>query len=160
MGTTPTNLSKSTVANAVFENIYDRIEDNVKTVVMADARTITVQTYTGSFPDKNIDSKSNYPIIIINPPTMNWDDFTFTKKTVNGSFSIDVLTIQSESADMFLDAILSSIETYREDLRGAGMINVNLTNTNIDQSFRGSFKVHLRTCTFEFKYIFDKTVAY
>jgi len=88
---------------------------------------------------------------------MNWKRFTFNKKMVNGSFMIDIYTTQSEAADKFLDAIINSIETYRDDLKGVRMFDVNLTNTSKDSFNRGAFKVHVASCMFDFKYIFTET---
>jgi len=155
--TTPSALSKSTITQKIWENLYDRINDNVSSVSITGSVTVTLQTITNSFPDKSLDEKGDYPIVVINSPEMNWKRFTFNKKMVNGSFMIDIYTTQSEAADKFLDAIINSIETYRDDLKGVRMFDVNLTNTSKDSFNRGAFKVHVASCMFDFKYIFTET---
>ena len=157
MTTTPTALSKSTISQTVWENIYDRLNDNVSSVTITGSSTITIQTFTNNFPEKSLDKKGDYPIVVINPIEMDWKRLTFRKKQVSGTFVIDVYTTQTESADKFIDAIINSIETYRDDLKGINMFNVNLESTDSDNATRGSFSVHLRTCTFSFNYIFTET---
>jgi len=150
-------LSKSTVISGVWELIYDRMA-SVTSVTLSDATTSTIQTYTGAFPDKDIDTKSKYPICVINSPELSWEEFTFTKKQVNGTFSIDIYTTKAETADLFIDAIINSIETYRNTLGNThGLIFVNLESTDYDSIMRGKIKIHLRSATFSFKYKFTKT---
>ncbi len=157
MTSTPSALSKATIIQKVWENIYDRLVDNVKTVSITGPLTITIQTYTNSFPDKSLDSKTNFPILIVNSPLIGWEKFTFRKKQCNGTFTVDIYTTQSESADKFLDAIIDSIETYRDDLKDVRMTDVVLDGTDRDNSSRGAFNVHVTSCTFSFKYKFVET---
>ena len=149
-----TALTKSTVLKNAWTNVYDRMVSNVTSVTLTDSSTSTIQTYTNSFPDKKIDGKSNYPILVVNSPELSWEDFTLTKKQVNGTITIDVYTTKLESADLFLDAIIESIETYRNTLGNTyGMVWVNLESTDYDQFMRGKMKIHMRSCTFGFKFI-------
>jgi len=151
-------LTKATVSQACFTTIYDRMVANVTSVTLTDSSTSTIQTYTGAFPDKDIDTKSVYPICVINTPSFKWTDFTFTKKQVEGSFTVDIYTTKAESADLFLDAIIESIETYRATLKSTyNMEWVNLESTDSAHEQRGKMKVHMRSCTFNFKFQFTKT---
>ena len=150
-------LTKSTVVQAVFENIYDRMNSNVTSVTLSDNSTPTIQTYTGAFPDKDIDDLAKYPICVINSPNFSWEEFTFTKKEAQGTFSIDIYTTKAEAADKFIDAIIESIETYRTTLGTYGMVFVNLQTTDYDMVMREALKVHMRSCTFSFKFKFTKT---
>ena len=152
------SISKSTIISGVFENIYDRLA-NVTSVTLSDTTTSTIQTRTGAFPDKDIDDKSKYPILVVNSPDISWEEFTLTKKQVNGTFAVDVYTTKSESSDLFIDAIINSIETYRATLGNTyGLVMVNLESTDYDMVMREAIKVHMRTCTFSFKYKFTKTI--
>ena len=142
----------------VFENIYDRLKDNVSSVSITGSGTVTIQTWTNSFPDKPSDEKGDYPILIINSPDLSWDVHTLRKKWVNGTFTVDILTTQAEAADKFIDAIIESIETYRDDLKHTGKMDfVNLESTGYDALFRGGFKLHQKSATFSFRYIFTST---
>jgi len=160
MVTTPTTLTKATITQTVFENVYDRLKSDVTSVTLSDSSTSTIVTYASAFPDKPLDDKTDYPILVVNSPDLDWEDFTFTKKRANGSITIDILTTKAESADKFIDAIIESIETYRDNLRGAEMQFVNLESTTKDEFFRGQIKVHVKSCTFTFKFVFTKTQTY
>jgi len=153
--------TKSTLANAVYGIVYDRIKANVTEVTLADSTTSTIQTYTGAFPDQEIDTKSKYPICIINSPELSWEDFTLTKKQVNGTFSIEIYTTKAESADLFLDAIITSIEGFRGTLKHTDKLDmVNLESTDSDHIMRSStMKIHMRSATFSFVFRFSKVAG-
>jgi len=151
------SISKSTYETDIWKLIYDRVKAQVTSVTLTDSSTQTIQIYTTSFPDKQIDSESDYPVLIVDPLELKWTDFTLTKKQVEGSFTIDIYTTKSESADRFRQVIIDSIETYRPTLKGLGMDFVNLSSTNSDEAMRGGFKVHLRSCIFSFNWRFTKT---
>ena len=130
----------------------------VTAVTLSDSTTSTIQTSTSSFPDQDIDTKSKYPILVVESPNLSWEDFTLTKKNINGTFTIEIYTTKSESADLFLDSIINSIETYRDTLSHTYQVTfVNVENTEYDQVMRGKMKVHMRSVTFGFKYKFTKT---
>jgi len=153
--------TRAKLIQAVFGIIYDRIKANVTAVTLSDTTTSTIQTYTSAFPDSEISTKSSYPICIINSPEVTWEDFTLTKKYVNGEFTIDIYTTKAESADLFLDAIIESIETYRGTLKNTDKMSfVNLIGTDSDNVMRSSsMKVHMRSATFGFKFAFTKTAG-
>ena len=150
-------ISKATIQTNVWEAIYDRINSDVTSVTLSDSSVVTRQSLNRSFPDMSNETKSDYPIIVLPAVTVSWVDFTLTKKSVEGKFEIEVYATKSEAADRFLDAVIESIETYRPTLYSLHLTNINLEDTSEDQAFRGSFKVHLRTATFSFKYKFSKS---
>jgi hypothetical protein len=150
-------INKANIVANIWETVKDAITSGVTTVTLADATTQTIQTYTSSFPDKVADTKTSYPIIVINPVDLNWTDLTFTRKRANGTFEIEVYATKSEAADLFLDKIIDTIETNRDDLRSLGVSFTNLDSTRTDEVFRGQIKVHIRTARFTFKFTFDKT---
>jgi len=150
-------ISKSTIIQNIWENFYNRLSSDVTSVTITGSVNVTVKTYTNSFPDKSLDTKSDFPILVINSPSISWENFTFGKKYCTGSISIDIYTTQGESADKFLDKIINSIETYRDTLKGDNLFDVNLDSTDKDRVNRGAFNVHLATCTFSFRYIFNQT---
>ncbi len=151
---------KATIISDVFTLIYDRMVANVTSVEITGGTTVTIQTYTNSFPDKPLSTKSDYPILVVLSPQLNWKEFTFTKKEVEGTFAIEIYTTQNESADKLLDAIIESIETYRTDLRDDGLSFVNLEGTDKDDFERDKINVHMRSAEFSFKYKFTKTRSY
>jgi len=92
-------INKATLSSNVWETFYDRILANVTSVTLSDSTTRTVKTVTGSFPDKAVDSDkptSDYPIIVINTPTISWDgppSFSLTKKKAMISINIEIIMI-------------------------------------------------------------------
>lgn len=150
-------ISKASILANVWENIYDRLSSNVTSVTTGGGTQFTIQTYSSSFPDKYIDDKDSYPILIIEPVNLEWSPHTLTKKNANGTFTINLYCTDSEAADLFLDKIIDSIETYRDDLYALGMYFIDLDSTSSDNVLRGGFKVHLRSCTFSFIFRFTKT---
>ncbi len=104
-------VTKSTIIPDTWKNFYDRIKDQVTTVEITGSNTITVDNYVSSFPDKLLDSKSNYPIIVVEDPNTPTENFTSGKTRIDGSIVIGVYTNQSESASKLLAKIIDSIET-------------------------------------------------
>jgi len=154
------SINKSTVVQNIWKNFYDRLKDSVTSVTLSDSSVQIIQFYSAAFPDRPNETKSDYPILIVNSPDIEWEDFTFTKKWLIGTITIDIFTTKAESADLFIDAIINSIETYRDNFRDLGLMNVNLDSTSKDEFFRGKIKVHMKSCTFSFRYIFTKTNTY
>ncbi len=152
-------ITKSTITQKVWKNFFDRLA-SVTNVTLADSSTSTIQSYSASFPDKIADTKSSYPILIVNSPDITWEDFTFTKKYANGTITIDIFTTKAEGADLFIDAIIDSIETYRKSFRDLGLHNLNLESTSKDEFFRGAMKIHVKSATFTWRYVFSKTITY
>jgi len=152
-------ISKSTVVDNVWKEFKDDITE-VTTVTLTDSTTQTIQTYTESFPQSVIDEKSDYPIIVIEPPRISWDEFTLTKKTADGTIRIETYSTKAEAADRFLDAIIDTIETNRANLRTSGLYKINLEGTDNDNFTRGDIRIHMRSATFTFKYNFTKTITW
>jgi len=150
-------ISKDTILKDVFQTIFNRLKDQVTSVTTDAFEIFTVQTYTSSFPDSEIGNKSAYPILVLEPVELDWSPHTLTKKNANGRFTINIYCTNAEATDKFLDKIIDTIETYRDDLYALGLYFVDLESTNYDNVTREGFKVHLRSCIFSFIYRFTKT---
>ena len=150
-------ISKATLLNDSFDTIMSRLQSQVTSVTTASSAVFTIQTYTSSFPDKEISTKSSYPILVLEPFNIKWEDFTFKKKSAIGSFTIDIYCTNSEATDLFIDKIINAIETFRTSLYDDKMYNVQLEDTDYDSVTREGFKVHRRGCTFKFRFDFLKT---
>lgn len=160
MASTPTLLTKSTVVQQAYQNFYDRLKDNVTSVTLSDTTSQTIQNYVSAFPDTIIDSSSDYPILVITSPNIEWAALTFNKKWCNGTIEIEIFTTKAESADLFIDAIINSIETYRSSLKSTGRMDfVNLESTDKDEFFRGKIKVHRKSAKFSFRFSFTGSLT-
>lgn len=151
------SITKATILKDTWETFYDRVNSQVTSVTIDSGPSFTIQTTTSSFPDKTIDDKDSYPIIVVNPTNITWDPFTFTKKWVNGTVEIEIYCTNSEAADMFLDAIVNTLETYRDTLYASNVYFVDLDSTDNESVPRGGFKVHIRRCVFSFRLAITKT---
>ena len=155
-----TSINKATVITDIWQNFYDRIKAQVKTVVITGSKTITVQNYVSSDPDQMLDSKSNYPIIVIKTPSLTTEQATMTRGKFVGTIDLEIYTNQGEAADKFLSSMIDSIETYKRDLRLVGIIDVELENTDDDSTTRDGIKIHVRNATFKIGYKYDKTRSF
>ena len=153
-------VGKSSIIENVWKEFYDRVKSQITSVSITGSTTITVQNYVSSFPDQLVDSKSDYPILVIETPSVNVDSFTLGKDKFKGTINIEIYTNQSESADKFLSKIIDSIETYKYTLRGNGLSMVKLESTDTDMVSRPKIKVHMRRATFTFTSYYTKTGAY
>ena len=133
---------------------------NVTTITLTDSSTQSVKTYTSSFPDSDIDSSSDYAILIVESPKLTTSNFTFTKDWIEGSIVINVFATKSEAADKFMDDILDSIETNKDNLRALGLMMIELEETDKDPFFRGDLKIHSEWARFRFKYTYTHTQVY
>ncbi len=154
------SISKTTVIQRIWENFYDLLNTNVSTVTATDSSEHAVQRYASAFPDAAVTTKASLPIIIVESPELSWQDFTLTKKWVNGTITIDVFTTKAEVADKMTDDVVNLIETGRDNLRDLGVDMVNLDSSSKEELFRGKIKVHMKSITFTWRYAFTKTQTY
>ncbi len=154
------SISKTTVIQRIWENFYDLLNTNVSTVTATDNSEHTVKRYASAFPDAAVTTKTSFPIIIVESPEISWEDFTLTKKWVNGNITIDTFTTKAEVADKMVDDVVNLIEIGRDNLRDLGVDMVNLESSSKDEFFRGKIKVHMKSITFTWRYAFTKTQTY
>lgn len=155
-----TSVAKSTIVENIWKNFYDRIKDQVTTTTITGSVTVNVQNYVSSFPDQVIDSKSEYPIIVIESPKLSNEPFTIGKDKLDGTIAIEVYTTQAESADKLLSQVFEAIETYKHTLRAAGLIMVKLDSMDSDHVSRDKINIHTRMANFNFVFHYIKTGAY
>jgi hypothetical protein len=154
-------VNKATLIEDIWRNFFDRIKSQVTSVtITTDPFTVTVQGYHNTYSDEIIDSKSNYPFIIVEDPKLGTEQFTMTKTKVNGSILIEVYTTQAQSASKFQSSILEAIETYKGDFASVGIHNVELDSTDSDMFVRGAIKVHSRSVTIKFDCNYERTRAF
>lgn len=155
-----TSISKASILENIWKNFYDRIKDQVTSTTITGSTTVTVQTYASSFPDKAIDTKSNYPILVVDSPSFSTEAFTMGKTQANGTINVEIYTAQAESADKLASDIFNAVETYKGDLAGVGIHNIEVQSIDQDSVQRQAIKVHLRRFVFSFVYRYDKTKAF
>ena len=155
-----TSISKSSIIPDVWKNFYDRIKDQVTTTTITGSVIVDVQNYVASFPDQLLDTKSNYPIIVVNDPTTPTDTFTASKTRLDGTIELEVYTNQAESASKLIAQIIDSIETYKGDLAGVGIKEIKNLDTSQDSATRGRIKLHVRSVIIGFTFFYTNTQGF
>lgn len=155
-----TIVSKASMIPNIWKNFYDRIKAQVTTITITGSATVTVQNYISSFPDGMLDLKSNYPIIVVNDPRVPTEILTAGKSRVDGTIEVEIYANQAEAASKFMSLIINSIETYKGDLAGVLIKNVEVSDTSQDFATRGKIKLHVRSAVFSFTYTYAKTEGF
>ena len=159
-------LSKNTLVSEAWNQFYTRLNANVTTITGLSVtmpngtNSATIQSVTSSYSDKQINSKTNYPFIIVEPPTLSTEQRAMKTDRVDYSITIEVYANQAEVADKFIDEVMKSIETYRGTFSDNGIHNLNIESTDHDMAERDSLKIHVRSVTYSFYFVFSKTGAY
>lgn len=153
-------VNKISIIPDVWKNFRDRIKDQVTTVTITGPLIYTVTNVISSFPDTILDSKTNYPIIVIEDPKTPTDPLTAKKTQINGSIKIGVYANQSESASKLLSQAINAIETYKGDLSKVGIRKIEISDTNQDFFNRDKIKIHYREVIFDFLLFYTNTVGF
>jgi hypothetical protein len=150
-------VNKASIIPDIWKNFYDRIKAQVTTTTITGSVVVTVQNYISSFPDNMLDTKSNYPIIVVNDPKVPTGPLTVGKTRIDGTIELEIYTNQAESASKFISLMINAIETYKGDLAGVLIKNIEIVDTNQDSAIRGDIKLHNRSVTFSFTHTYAKT---
>lgn len=146
-------VDKTKINEDIWKAFYDRVK-SVTSVIITGNKTITIQNYVAAFPSTILDSKANYPILVVNTPELSYEGLTFRDTRVNGVIEIEIYTNQSEAADKFKDKINDAIQTYQSEFTDAGIENLQLEDDRANMIEKGAIKVHIRNVRWRFEYQF------
>ena len=158
-------VSKATVADNIWETIYDIINANVTDPNPADVGTR--KWIFSTFPDGKVDVTSgvlstakgvSYPLITIEAPEMSWEKLTFKKKTVLVEMAIEVFSTSKKESITLMDDITDKIEIERPAMKLLKLIRVNLNSATNDIEFRDETKIHTRLGIFAMEFSFKGTL--
>jgi len=113
--------------------------------------------FTGnSFPEADIiEGKIKYPIIIIEPVNMSWEQFTFTKKKSTIELIYNIYSTRMDQADSLLTKIVSVMDQNTMRLKWDNNLDfINLVDTDTGFEMRGGTRAHVRSANFSMEYIF------
>jgi hypothetical protein len=147
-------LNEDTITSNTWRNFYDTLKNNVTSVTIPGAGVVSVQTYVAAYTDKMLNSKDNYPILIINSPDFSFSPLTWKSKETEGRIEIEIMTTSSLSADKFKDLIQKTIRDNETTLAQYGLDEVELDDTASAFYERGSINVHSRKLVWRFKFAF------
>lgn len=159
-------INKAKVSTNVWRTIYDRLNSNISSVTTNikytdGTYTHPIQSITSSFSDKEKTQKSDYPCLVINPVLLGEEEHTFKQKFRTIRVEIEVFATANIVAGEYMDQVINSLETYRNDLRDLGIRNFVLSDTDNDTFMdRGGIKLHSRTIIFTGRYMYESTQTY
>lgn len=149
-------VSKSTVKTDIFKEFYDIINLNV-----ADTHSpVRPKWIYSAFPDRDISTRSNYPVLVINSPILTETALTFKKGTYNFVISVDFYHTSSKVTDEKSDEIREAIETNKPSLAALGLSLVKLEDCPVQSIYHGSLKLHFATLTFTGKFHFKSNPGF
>ena len=144
-------VSKSTIVENIHQNFYD----------LFNAITGFAGKVYPAFPQLSLqaaESKSSYPIFILESPDIeDQSNFTLNKLKVTGTITLEIYTTNAKDADYFASDSFDKIESSIRTLRGQGLKFIKLDSMNKDVVQRGKINVHLKSVTFAYEFVFDRT---
>lgn len=143
-------VTKAKIYENIFKNFYDLI------VGISGFTNIVYPTFPGTV----LDAKADYPVIVVNPASIDWKQFTQTKNITEGTIAIDIYTTTAKDTDVKASAVSDKIETSKTTLSSLGLRQVNLEGSNPNMIPHGEIKVFLQTLTFNYKFTSPKTAAF
>lgn len=146
-------ISEDAITHDIWEIFYDLLDD-ITSVTITGNKTITIQNYVSSYPESMLDSKTNYPIMVISSPNFETQPVTYRNPEYTGRIEIEIMTNQSESADKFKDLILKQIRDNLSTLRTEGIDELEIDDDASTHYDRNSIKVHSRKLVWRFKAYF------
>lgn len=138
-------ISKATLLENIYKSFYD------------DLATLTDFNIYPAFPRVDITSKSSYPIMVLESPDVNWENFTFKKKKVSGTIDFEIHTADAKTCDQFASDAINHIETQARNLRTDGLRNVQLDGMSKDVEQMGELNIHNKIITWSFEFVFTKS---
>ena len=149
-------IDSSKIKEEVWTLFKDLIKNNVTSVTIqgsggANTKIVTIQNVSSSFPDELFDSKTNYPMIVVNSPDFNSSPVTYRDRELSGTIEFEVFSNQSESADKILDKINDTIITNESTLRTSGIEELEIDSNDSNHYDRNKISVHSRMVVWRYK---------
>jgi hypothetical protein len=144
-------VTKEKIFESIFKVFYNRIAH-----VVSDPKSRSKFVYP-AFPDIDIDSSEEYPIIVINSAEIDWEKFTFTKRQYNAQVDIDIYSTKQSELDQLSSQTVNAIEASNHAFDIGNLQFLTLTATNSEHVFRDKITVHRKTLSFTFSMVFNRT---
>ena len=142
-------ISQAHICEYTFENI----KDIIKTYV-TDPNNRSGKWVFASFPEKDINSKADFPIIIVNDPTATEEPLSFGILRYTITVDIDIFSDKPHECDQVTDDIIEQIEAHYSTLSNANLKNRKIVDCRKDviSVGRTNIQVHAKTLVYEFEY--------
>lgn len=145
------NVSTDTLFKDTWNNLFDILNDSL---VDPDGRS--TKFIYAAFPTTQIDKKTAYPLVVINPVDVVTHEFTTIEEdAVTMVVDIEVYGAgKSEQVNSLCDSIFKIFRDNESTFRDYGMELFTLTRSSYMCTSRGAFKIHMKTLGVSFRYAF------
>lgn len=154
-----TIVEKERIAKTVVQNFLELLKNNISFITIDNPMThfpeeVSIQRYSSRYSDVMLETKDNYPVLIVKKPLISQEELSFRDTLVKGLITIEIHCTNSIATDKFYDLINSVIDTNRTVLSDAGIKRLLLDSDDDGTFTRGGFKDHWDACTWAFEYEF------
>ena len=154
-------VAPTTLFSSSFSVIYNLINNNVTDPIASTKNTSPSTKWVFSaYPDADIEAKKiKYPIIIIDPIDIVWENFTFSKNMAGMLINITIYSNTASQLDTIFDSINAVMNGQRPYLKAQGITEVKLDSSSTDFVMHSGTRVHFRNSTFSGKYYFSSGLS-
>ncbi len=138
-------VSKSAVWNNAWRTIWDLINADKS------GYSVAISSLVSSYPDISITTKSDYPIVVVEPvESVGEDKNSLDSRTLALSVTISVQTTSLASLDDLCADISNTIESSEKTLKDNSIFNIGISGTSFSFYEHGKIKVYERSMTYSF----------
>ncbi len=153
------DVNRQNTSYAVTQDFLATLKANVLSVTTptpsGSSVTHSIQSWATNYNDKQLSTKANYPVIIVEKASVPDEFLTFRKKQTDGSVEVQVHCTNSIATSKFADLIKETIEDQATALKSMGIKKLYLDTDDSDTLMRNSFKDHWALLVFKFEYEFN-----
>jgi len=146
------------VKQTFIENIYKNFYDIISAI--GGAHSVFYDKIFPCMPDVELNSLASYPMIILETPQVDMNQFDFGKNVSDGTVNITIYTTSAKSRDQLMDMLIYALETNKGVFANMNLHQVNFNSIITNEVARGKIKVHMATLPVIFKFYSQKTYAY
>jgi hypothetical protein len=134
----------------VFTDAWNTIFTKLNTLTDPDGKSKWIYS---AFPEKSVDKRSDYPIIVINPIDVSYSPLTLSNiKEGPLKVTIEVYSNKASELDTICDQIIDKFESSEKNFVASGIAIMKLANTSYGQYSRDNLRIHNKTIVYEFDY--------
>lgn len=144
-----TTISFSTIDTNIYKNFYD---------ILNAVASLSDKIHP-EFPDITLDSKSDYPVAVLDSPINPWEKVTMGRNKVMGHIDFSYYCTTAKDRDTVGSLANAAIESAKSSLASVKLQNVT-AEVSKDMVPHGNIKVYIVTLTINYRYTFVSTRGY
>jgi len=149
-------VTKSSIIHGIYTNFYDILS----AISATGPGNIFAERIYPSMPDIELGNINSYPILILESPEIDLNQFSFGKNVTNGRILLNIYATSAKTRDQIADKVIYAVETNKDTLAEQNLRQVNIDTITSDQIARGKIKVHYCMIPIKFQFYSDKTFAF